>query len=321
MELFCGRYQYNKSRLLKRITQLSIVSILLLNCNVLVDVNSNTKQRKSLDKLLVQEYSQPYSSSISSQNYCYNYSEIGQYDDNYGFCWSPTIEGDYLYAANGFGGLFIFDITTPTSPVLLSHVCDGGTAFEAFVEGDYAFLADGEDGLEIYDVSDKTNPIEIGGILDGGSARGIYVVDDYAFVASKGTGLEIINIDDKTAPKRVGLFHDGEEAQSIFVKDGYAFVFDRYDNLEIIVIDSDLDGLVDGEEIHVYNTDPYDKDTDDDEFSDYEEILARTDPLNPKSNPQRRKIIYLSIILPSIILSLLGTVVFLYFWKLKKKVS
>ncbi|MBD3191095.1 MAG: hypothetical protein GF308_10645 [Candidatus Heimdallarchaeota archaeon] len=88
------------------------------------------------------------------------------------------------------------------------------------------------------------------------------------------------------------------------------------------VADYDGDGLLDGEEIHLYGTSPFDSDTDDDsltdyqevmeyqtnplladsdgdQFSDAEEISEGTDPNDPKDNPEIRSIKnMLSIILP-----------------------
>jgi hypothetical protein len=49
--------------------------------------------------------------------------------------------------------------------------------------------------------------------------------------------------------------------------------------------DSDHDGLMDGDEVHIFNTDPILPDTDFDGFNDGEEVLAGTDPLNPDSHP------------------------------------
>lgn len=60
--------------------------------------------------------------------------------------------------------------------------------------------------------------------------------------------------------------------------------------------DSDNDGLIDGLEVNTYGTDPNLWDSDGDGESDGDEIEANTDPLNPKSNSERRtKVIALSI--------------------------
>ncbi len=52
-----------------------------------------------------------------------------------------------------------------------------------------------------------------------------------------------------------------------------------------VLKDSDLDGVSDDKELNVYRTDPNNSDTDGDGFSDLQEILNKTDPLDSKSTP------------------------------------
>jgi hypothetical protein len=49
--------------------------------------------------------------------------------------------------------------------------------------------------------------------------------------------------------------------------------------------DSDDDGLADGAEVNVYGTDPLEPDSDDDGFDDAYEVAHNTDPLDPNSRP------------------------------------
>lgn len=49
--------------------------------------------------------------------------------------------------------------------------------------------------------------------------------------------------------------------------------------------DSDNDGLTDMEELEIYKTDPFDDDSDNDTYSDGEEIAERTDPKDPLDYP------------------------------------
>lgn len=50
--------------------------------------------------------------------------------------------------------------------------------------------------------------------------------------------------------------------------------------------DTDGDGLTDKEEVEIYKTDPLDDDSDDDTYSDGEEIAERTDPKDPLDYPK-----------------------------------
>lgn len=51
------------------------------------------------------------------------------------------------------------------------------------------------------------------------------------------------------------------------------------------VKDSDADGLTDQAEIDTYHTDPHNPDTDSDGFSDTDEVLASSNPLDAQSFP------------------------------------
>ncbi|MBN1330805.1 MAG: hypothetical protein JXA54_15135 [Candidatus Heimdallarchaeota archaeon] len=121
------------------------------------------------------------------------------------------------------------------------------------------------------------------------------------------------------------------------------FQYNTYPNLN----DTDSDGLLDGEEIKVWLTDPlsidtdsdtitdYDEvmifhtnpllpDTDGDGFTDREEINEGTDPNNPKDNIRRNKIekILLSTIIPIIGLSILyGVLEMNYRLRLRKQLE
>jgi hypothetical protein len=61
--------------------------------------------------------------------------------------------------------------------------------------------------------------------------------------------------------------------------------------------DTDGDGLTDGQEVLIYNTDPNDSDSDNDGFSDGAEIQAGTDPNDALSNPTRRRNTILTVVI------------------------
>ncbi|AKI98000.1 LVIVD repeat-containing protein [Kosmotoga pacifica] len=65
---------------------------------------------------------------------------------------------EYIYAAGGLEGLFIFDVSDPVNPQLIGHYDTAGRAWGVAVAGDYAYVADGSNGLVIIDISDPENP-------------------------------------------------------------------------------------------------------------------------------------------------------------------
>ncbi|MBD3191120.1 MAG: hypothetical protein GF308_10770 [Candidatus Heimdallarchaeota archaeon] len=172
-----------------------------------------------------------------------NFSEIGQFDINYGTARDIVVQENIAYLANG-EGLWIFNVSDPTKPIYLSHIDDDlvffndeiGYSWGIYVEDEIAFLADGADGLQLFNVSDPSNPTWLAEIEDGGYARNVVVSNQLAFVADGYDGLEIINVSDPGHPIEIGEFTDGGSmyARGICVKDNIAFVAEDSVGLKII---------------------------------------------------------------------------------------
>lgn len=83
--------------------------------------------------------------------------------------------------------------------------------------------------------------------------------------------------------------------------------------------DMDDDGLSDGEEILIHGTDPDSYDTDNDNYSDYEEIEEGTNPLSSTSNPGKRLFTILASVFSGTIGILFIYYVIPYLFNLRKK--
>ena len=90
-----------------------------------------------------------------------------------------------------------------------------------------------------------------------------------------------------------------------------------WNNLTGFIMDSDGDGLIDGDEVNKYKTDPLDEDSDGDGYSDGEEVAAGKDPLDPLDYPMSEDTGFIIAIASSsvVLLSLIGVLV--YFIKKK----
>ena len=63
---------------------------------------------------------------------------------------------EYIYAAGGLEGLFIFDVSDPAAnPQLIGHYDTAGRAWGVAVSGDYAYVADDYNGLVVIDISNQ----------------------------------------------------------------------------------------------------------------------------------------------------------------------
>ncbi|MGY5853186.1 MAG: hypothetical protein RTU92_06435 [Candidatus Thorarchaeota archaeon] len=142
------------------------------------------------------------------------------------------------------------------------------------------------DGLEILEYG--TDPLDSdensNGILDGYEydydGDGLSDGDEFYIVKTWKTRLHIKQVlYNESTP--VPSFHLGTTNDAMPIREKeYIWVFVHppggFDNP-----DSDGDGLSDGDEVHVYGTDPTSTDSDGDGLSDYDEIIHGGDPNNP----------------------------------------
>ncbi len=156
----------------------------------------------------------------------------GEANDIYSF-------GDYLYVADGSGGLKIIDpglsvvdeegnrdTSGPVNPFLKGSCGFTGTANGVFVKDDddnhtYAYVAAGTGGLKVIDVSDPTSPNMVGEIsgADVSDARKVTVKGDYAFIADGDNGLKVVYMSptDKSDLTLVSSYYigDGDDLDTV----------------------------------------------------------------------------------------------------------
>lgn len=76
--------------------------------------------------------------------------------------------GDLVFSSVGYSGVQIFDISTPTSPVLKTTYSQSGMeARDAQAGGTNLYVAGGQYGLAVVDISSTLSPAETGKITDG----------------------------------------------------------------------------------------------------------------------------------------------------------
>lgn len=98
-------------------------------------------------------------------------------------------------------GVWLVDISSPTSPARVSSAPLPHQAEGVFVSGDYAYIADGQDGLHVLDVSDPWNPTEVGSLEEPYMylSEDLWVTGTEVYVAD-GTGIAIIDASDPANP-------------------------------------------------------------------------------------------------------------------------
>ena len=107
------------------------------------------------------------------------------------------VDGSYAYVSCGYGGLIIYDISTPLTPIKIGQINDIGYVESVAISGDYAYVAAGESGFISLNISDPTEPIFLDSYLDSGDqeyATEIILNGSFAYLADGRDGFEIFDV-------------------------------------------------------------------------------------------------------------------------------
>lgn len=140
----------------------------------------------------------------------------------------------FLYAADRFGGLLLFNVTNFT-PMLMGQCLEGSNyCNNVWVERSIAYVANWSDGLNIIDVHNKNKPIKIGNVATKGFTSDLYVVDSTLYLCDGDGQLRIFNISDPYNLKELGTYMTRGQAIDVYVKDNIAYLACEYGGIAIV---------------------------------------------------------------------------------------
>lgn len=123
-------------------------------------------------------------------------------------CTDLEARGDYLYACDYSGGLYIYDISDRFYPAEICHITDIGQVDGIKLSENLMFVTCAHLGLRIFDISDPCDPIQLSFTsIPCGDYPQVTVDGDYAYFASYTDGYDIIDISDPTDPDIVNVFN------------------------------------------------------------------------------------------------------------------
>jgi hypothetical protein len=108
------------------------------------------------------------------------------------------VYGDYVYIADGPGGISVIDVSDPTKPMLK---CTTSTefAFRVYVYEEHLYLCDGPSGIKVYSLADPVNPIETYSHKSMW-ALSMAFAESHLYLGDYFDGVKIFNLDDPAHP-------------------------------------------------------------------------------------------------------------------------
>jgi hypothetical protein len=136
----------------------------------------------------------------------------------------------------------IFDITTPSQPVLLGKSDGWGWGGGLVITGDYLYT--GGWALTVVDVRNPAAQALVGTFFElweGSWNGGMTWREPYAFCTRQWAGLQVLDLSVPTEPRHVGAYFPEAPASDVAVRGDFAFITEGFDGLSERV--TDLAGL------------------------------------------------------------------------------
>jgi len=185
---------------------------------------------------------------------------------------------DICYLSIYDGGLKILNVSDPKNATTLFTYNSGGFYSGVCVSDDILYLSNYNTGIKVFNVSIPSNPVLLGSYDDiDDAAYSIFYDDSFLYAGWGEKGLKILDpgydTDEDGIPdafeKSFGLdYLDPSDAVEDPDNDNLNNFEEMQAGSEIYNPDTDGDGLLDGDEVKIYGTDPTDSDSDDDGVSD-----------------------------------------------------
>jgi hypothetical protein len=178
------------------------------------------------------------SAGASAQD-CWDYSTYLRWAsevDTPGSALAIAAKGQYLYVADGLGGLQVVSIIDPAEPAVVHTVDAAADARDVVISGDHVFVASGNSGLQVVNISNPTSAFIEGSANTEGSASGVFIHQDIALVAVEDFGLQIFDITDVTTPQLIRNVETPGMAYGVSASPYFAYVADGPMGIQIIDI-------------------------------------------------------------------------------------
>lgn len=209
----------------------------------------------------------------------------------------------YFRARGGYNpGLYIVDVTDPTSPKVASYYNLSRGATALVYQNGFLYIEDGVDydpgqgyinrTTLILDVSDSFDPFEAGRLVqeEGYPSYDIAVSGDFLYKARVTDGIEIVDVADSENPEFLFGFEPGGQARGLTAVDDYLYLADGRDGFRIFDVSNprqaisetgSIDGMEYAVDVAVSGDYAYVADTDNDALGGWVRVVDIESPDNP----------------------------------------
>lgn len=122
---------------------------------------------------------------------------------------SLTVSGHYIYAACGYSGVKIIDLSDPANPILTATLDTPGSAQHVAISGSHAYVADGSSGMQVLDISDPAHPTTVAAYPTSSFANRLALLGNNVIIADSQRGFRIADISSPSSPHTAYIYDAG----------------------------------------------------------------------------------------------------------------
>jgi hypothetical protein len=142
------------------------------------------------------------------------------------------VTGHYAYLADeNTPKMYIYDVSNPSSPSLVSTFATGGNVYNMTIGGRYAYLT-GPVGLQIVDISNPSKPSSVSTLGVGGDTFGSYLRNNYLYIATAAGNLKTVDVSNPASPSVIATSSQ-TGVTYVWAKGRYVYTFDNSTLLQI----------------------------------------------------------------------------------------
>jgi len=151
---------------------------------------------------------------------------LSDLDLNGGKATSITIDGSYVFVANGPRGIAIVDISSSPVLALTAELGDIGNVVDVAISGNYAYLASTDSGMVVVDITDRGNPSVVTCFTDSAGFDFISV-EDTVVAVGRLSFVMLLNIVDPATPTAVSTISSFlGDPKGLFIHNDAVYVAD-----------------------------------------------------------------------------------------------
>ena len=128
-----------------------------------------------------------------------------------------VIFGDWLYVADGPGGLKVVNITDLSAPSVVRTI-QTTYAFRVYIYEGHLYLCDAPAGLKVYSLATPSNPV-LTFSKDTEWATSLAFRDGYLYQGDYYAGLQVYNVSDPGSPVHIAEITKGRTRDTVFLGD------------------------------------------------------------------------------------------------------